>query len=123
MKALLIVGMLTMALGVVLGAFGAHGLKGKLTPEMMTVYQTAVSYHLWHGLGIIALGLLALQFPTSQGLVTAGWVMLLGLLLFSGSLYGLTLSGVKLLGAITPLGGLAFIVAWLLAAWSLLRAG
>ena len=96
-----------MALGVVLGAFGAHGLKGKLTPEMMTVYQTAVSYHLWHGLGIIALGLLALQFPTSQGLVTAGWVMLLGLLLFSGSLYGLTLSGIKLLGAITPLGGLA----------------
>ena len=123
MKALLVVGMLTMALGVVLGAFGAHGLKGKLTPEMMAVYQTAVSYHLWHGLGIIALGLLALQFPTSQGLVIAGWVMLLGLLLFSGSLYGLTLSGIKLLGAITPLGGLAFIVAWLLAAWSLLRAG
>ena len=122
MKTLLIVGAVLMALGVMLGAFGAHGLKGRLTPEMMAVYQTAVTYHMWHGLGVLILAMLSLHFPASQHLITAGWLMLAGILLFSGSLYAVSLTGIKVLGAITPLGGLAFIAAWLLGAWSLLRA-
>ena len=100
------------ALAVLLGAFGAHGLKAKLTPEMMAVYQTAVQYHMWHALGLAMVGLASLHWPNVGLLRWSGWLMVLGIVLFSGSLYALALTQIKILGAITPFGGLAFIAAW-----------
>lgn len=119
MKALIILGALMMASAVALGAFGAHGLKNKLSPEMLQVYQTGVEYHMYHALGILLIAVIAGFYPHAAGVHWAGWIMLLGVLLFSGSLYVLSLSGIRWLGAITPFGGMAFILAWLLLAYSL----
>lgn len=121
MKLLLMIGALLMATAVILGAFGAHGLKGKLTTDMMQVYQTGVEYHFYHALGILMIGLIAGYYPNISGIQWSGWVLLLGVLLFSGSLYALALSGIRWLGAITPFGGLAFIVGWLILAYTLYR--
>ncbi|MDD5036203.1 MAG: DUF423 domain-containing protein [Methylococcaceae bacterium] len=103
-------------LAVVLGAFGAHGLRGSLDEHMMEVYKTGVHYHFLHALGLGLVAVLAKQYPHSALLSGAGWSMLAGIVVFSGSLYALSLSGLKWLGMITPLGGLAFIAAWLLLA-------
>ncbi len=97
---------------VAFGAFGAHGLKTHLTPELMAVYQTAVDYHMWHALGLGLIGAWMHRIPQSQLLHWAGWIMLSGIFLFSGSLYLLAITGHKWLGMITPFGGLAFLVAW-----------
>jgi uncharacterized membrane protein YgdD (TMEM256/DUF423 family) len=113
-KLLLAVGGANAAMVVILGAFGAHALKARLTPELLAVYHTAIQYHLFHALGLLVIGLLLLWFPASAYLKWAAWFMLAGILLFSGSLYLLSVSGVRWLGAITPLGGVAFIIAWLL---------
>lgn len=113
-KLLLTIGGANATLVVILGAFGAHALKARLAPELMATYQTAIQYHLFHALGLLIIGLLVLWFPASTYLRWAGWLMLAGIVLFCGSLYLLSLSGVRWLGAITPLGGLAFIVAWVL---------
>lgn len=121
MKTFIVIGAVAMALGVVLGAFGAHGLKARLTPDLLAVYQTGVEYHLYHALGLILVGVLAVQFPHISGLKVGGWLLLAGILVFSGSLYVLAISGVRWLGAITPMGGLAFIVGWSWIAWSLAR--
>lgn len=121
MKTFIVIGAAAMALGVVLGAFGAHGLKARLTPDLLAVYQTGVEYHLYHALGLILVGILVVQFPHISGLKVGGWLLLAGILVFSGSLYVLAISGVRWLGAITPIGGLAFIVGWLWIAWSLAR--
>jgi uncharacterized membrane protein YgdD (TMEM256/DUF423 family) len=121
-KIFLVLGSVGMWLAVALGAFGAHILKKTLTPELMTVYQTAVNYHLVHALGLLAIGLLALRLPDSGALRWAGILMTAGLPLFSGSLYALSLSGIRGLGAITPLGGAAFLAAWLLLAVAVVRA-
>ncbi len=102
------------ALAVLLGAFGAHGLKAKLTPEMMAVYQTAVQYHMWHSLGLAVVGMTLLHWPDLGLLRWSGWLMGLGIILFSGSLYALALTQIKILGAITPFGGMAFIAAWVI---------
>jgi uncharacterized membrane protein YgdD (TMEM256/DUF423 family) len=96
-----------------LGAFGAHGLKAKLTAEMLAVYQTGVHYHLFHALGLLAVGLVASQIADSVWLKWSGWLMLLGIILFSGSLYVLSVSGLRWLGLVTPFGGVAFIAAWI----------
>ncbi|WP_096361183.1 DUF423 domain-containing protein [Sulfuricaulis limicola] len=96
-----------------LGAFGAHGLKAKLTADMLAVYQTAVHYHLFHALGLLAVGLVASQIADSVWLKWSGWLMLAGIILFSGSLYVLSVSGWRWLGMVTPFGGLAFIAAWI----------
>jgi uncharacterized membrane protein YgdD (TMEM256/DUF423 family) len=109
------------AAGVVLGAFGAHALKARLPPDMLAVWQTAVQYHFWHALGLVAVGIIALHLPASATLKWAGWLMVAGLVLFSGSLYALALSGARWLGAITPFGGTAWIAAWVLLAWAALR--
>jgi uncharacterized membrane protein YgdD (TMEM256/DUF423 family) len=98
-------------LSVAAGAFGAHLLRKHLSPEMLDVFQTAAHYQMVHALALIAVGLLALQRP-SRCLKVAGIGFALGILLFSGSLYALTLSGVTKLGRITPLGGVAFLVGW-----------
>lgn len=100
------------ALAVLLGAFGAHGLKAQLAPDMMAVYQIAVQYHMWHALGLAVIGLAAAHWPHLTLLRRSGWLMVLGVVLFSGSLYILALTGINALGAVTPLGGLAFIAAW-----------
>ncbi len=113
-KLLLTIGGANAALVVILGAFGAHALKARLAPEMMATYQTAIQYHLFHGVGLLIIGLLALWLPASVYLRWAGWLMLAGIVLFSGSLYLLSLGGARWLGAITPLGGTAFIAAWAL---------
>ncbi len=121
-KTFLALGGIGMLLAVALGAFGAHALKKTLTPEFMAVYETAVNYHFVHALGLLAVGLLALHLPDSGALRWAGVLMAAGLLLFSGSLYALSLSGIRWLGAITPVGGVAFLAAWLLLAVAVVRA-
>ncbi len=102
---------------VALGAFGAHALKGKLAPDLMAVYQTAVQYHFYHTLSLLAVAMLLLQFPRHSVLAASGGCFTVGLVLFCGSLYALAFSGVRWLGAITPLGGLAFMLGWLALAW------
>jgi uncharacterized membrane protein YgdD (TMEM256/DUF423 family) len=116
------IGAILMALGVMLGAFGAHGLRARLDAYWLGIYEKAVFYHFLHALGILIASTLA-----RTGTVAASWtpwvcgLMLAGILLFSGSLYVLAVSGMRWLGAITPLGGVSFIAAWLLLAWSLRR--
>jgi len=112
-KLFLILGGINAALVVMLGAFGAHGLKARMTVEMLAVYQTGVHYHLFHALGLLAVGIVALHIVDSVYLKWAGWLMLAGIILFSGSLYVLSLSGLRWLGMVTPFGGLAFIAAWI----------
>ncbi len=109
------------ALGVGLGAFGAHGLKDRLAGDMLAVLETGVRYHLVHALGLVAVGLAAFPLGTSGWLRGAGWLMLAGLVIFPGTLYALALGGPRWLGAVTPLGGTAFIIAWLLLAAAALR--
>ena len=99
-------------LAVTFGAFGAHALKGKLDSYAMGVFETAVQYHFYHSLALLAVGVIALSQPQTVMLKSSGWLFLLGIVIFSGSLYLLSLSGVRWLGAITPLGGLAFIGGW-----------
>ena len=103
------------------GAFGAHALKTKIAPEMMAVYQTAVQYHFWHGLGLLAVGALIAQRPDSGVLGVAAWLLVAGVLLFSGSLYALALTEVRGFGAVTPIGGVALLAAWAAVAWAALR--
>ena len=105
-------GALAAFFGVGLGAFGAHGLKAKLSPAFMSAFQTGVQYHLTHALGLIAIGLLVRAYPGALLIKSAGWLMLAGIILFSGSLYLLAITEFKRLGMITPFGGLAFLFAW-----------
>ncbi len=98
---------------VALGAFGAHALKQRLSAEMLAVYETAVQYHFYHTLALAAVALLAIYGVQGSLLKASGWLFIVGIVLFSGSLYAMALSGVKILGAITPLGGLCFLAAWL----------
>ena len=119
-KLFLMLGSISGALGVVLGAFGAHGLKDKLSEKMLTNYMTGVEYHFYHTFALLAVGLLALKFQS--GLLTAsGWLFVVGILIFSGSLYAMAPTGITKLGMITPIGGLAFIVGWILLAVSVIR--
>jgi uncharacterized membrane protein YgdD (TMEM256/DUF423 family) len=111
------------AAGVALGAFGAHGLRDQLTGPALGTWQTAVQYHLVHALALLVVGLwlrLDSGAPTLP-LSIAGWSFVVGVLLFSGSLYALALGGPRVLGPVTPLGGVAFIVGWLSLAWAAVR--
>lgn len=121
MKAILVTGALFCALAVIFGAFGAHALKTKLPADMMAIYQTAVQYHFIHALGLLAIGLAATQFGSNTWFTASGIAMLIGIIIFSGSLYTLSLSGIRWLGAITPIGGLGLITAWALFAIGLLK--
>ena len=114
-------GAILMLLGVLLGAFGAHALKTRLSSEMLAVYQTGVQYHLFHALGLMLIGVLR-HLQTGETLLKASaWLMGVGVVLFSGSLYGLAITGITMLGALTPVGGLFFIAAWALAVWEMIR--
>lgn len=100
-------------LAVGLGAFGAHALKHRLSADMLAVYETAVQYHFYHTFALLAAGLL-MQIGLQHGALRAAtWLFSVGIVLFSGSLYALALSGIKVLGAITPIGGLCFLAAWI----------
>jgi uncharacterized membrane protein YgdD (TMEM256/DUF423 family) len=117
-----VAGAVLMALAVGLGAFGAHGLRGRLDAYSMGIYEKAVFYHFIHGLGLLTVALLPKTGTFPQA--AAQWVcglLLAGILLFSGSLYALAVSGNRMLGAITPFGGVSFIAAWLMLAWFLMR--
>ena len=103
-------------LSVALGAFAAHALKSRLPAEMLAVFQTGVQYQFYHSLGLILVGILAQRYQGSSLLTASGLLMLAGILLFSGSLYVLSTTGIRSLGLITPIGGVAFITAWLLLA-------
>ena len=110
-KTFLLIGAVAAFLAVGFGAFGAHGLRGRLSPEMMAVFESAVRYHMYHALALL---IVALTLARIDGWLirTAGWCFVAGIVLFSGSLYVLALSGATILGAITPLGGLAFLAGW-----------
>ncbi len=116
-RTFLLIGAVAGALGVGLGAFGAHGLRGRLTPEMLGVFETGVRYHLYHALALVATASL-MGRVNGRLLAAAGWCFTAGIVLFSGSLYLLALTGVTILGAITPLGGVAFIAGWICLAYS-----
>jgi uncharacterized membrane protein YgdD (TMEM256/DUF423 family) len=106
--------------GVALGAFGAHGLREKLTPRAMEIFNTAVQYQFIHALALLALGLWAAQ-NTSVSTALPGWAFTAGIAVFSGSLYVLAVTDIKILGAITPLGGLAFLLGWAAFTWTVRR--
>lgn len=116
LKIFLIMGSLNAFLAVTLGAFGAHGLKDKLSSSMMAVYQTGVQYHMIHALGLILIAILSEKFGDNLLITWSGWMMVVGIVFFSGSLYTLSNTGIKVLGAIAPIGGLAFLIGWLLLA-------
>ena len=108
-------GAIAMAFGVALGAFGAHALKARLTPDVLAIYETGVRYHLVHGLAVFVAAWLAGEDQTRSARL-AGVLFIIGILVFSGSLYLLALTGIRGFGAITPLGGLAWIAAWTIVA-------
>ncbi len=109
-RKIIIAGTINAFLAVALGAFAAHGLKQHLSEYELRIWQTAVDYQMAHALGLILIGLLAKTLDIN--LAKPGWIMLTGIILFSGSLYILSLSGIKSLGMITPFGGMCFLIAW-----------
>lgn len=113
-KFYLSLGCINAMLVVILGAFGAHGLKARIAVENMAIFQTGVQYHFYHAIGLIFVGLIAWHIPDSPHLRWSAWLMLMGIVLFSGSLYALSITNIRWLGMITPFGGTAFILAWLL---------
>jgi uncharacterized membrane protein YgdD (TMEM256/DUF423 family) len=108
----LLVGSLIGFLGVAAGAFGAHGLRNRLSPEMLSVFETAVRYQMYHVFALLISAVVMGRAGDARLLIVAGWSFITGIVLFSGSLYALALTGMSGLGAITPLGGLAFLVGW-----------
>jgi uncharacterized membrane protein YgdD (TMEM256/DUF423 family) len=115
-KIFIILGSLNAFLAVALGAFGAHGLQSKLNEQMLATYQTGVKYHMMHALGLILIGIISRWTSDSLLINWSGWFICAGIVLFSGSLYLLSISGIRWLGAVTPLGGLSFLAGWLLLA-------
>jgi uncharacterized membrane protein YgdD (TMEM256/DUF423 family) len=115
-------GALLMALAVGMGAFGAHGLKTRLDAYSLSVYEKAAFYHFVHGLGILLVAVLArTNAITPAGQARVAWLLFIGIIIFSGSLYALAITGVRVLGAITPIGGLAFIAGWVLLVYEAVR--
>ncbi|HAB45925.1 MAG TPA: DUF423 domain-containing protein [Gammaproteobacteria bacterium] len=122
LNALMTFGALSAATSVVLGAFGAHALKGKLSISSQATFETAVHYQMTHSLGLLLVGVLMLVLGVKTPWLTAAWSFTVGIFLFSGSLYGLALLGWRWLGPVTPVGGALFIVGWLALAYGLLTA-
>ncbi|WP_449538131.1 DUF423 domain-containing protein [Ferdinandcohnia sp. Marseille-Q9671] len=114
MKLFLILGAIHAFLAVALGAFGAHGLEGKISEKYLKTWNTAVQYQMFHAIGLFIVAFLSDKLAQTNLIITAGWSLFIGILLFSGSLYVLSVTGIKVLGAITPLGGVAFLVGWVL---------
>lgn len=110
------VGCVSAGVAVALGAFGAHGLRNRLVPDMLSVFEIGVRYQMYHALALLGVALAHARWPTTA-ITVAGWLFIAGTLVFSGSLYLLALTGQRWLGAITPLGGAALIAGWLALAW------
>ena len=111
-----IAGSISAFLGVALGAFAAHGLRIKLSAEMFNIFEVGVRYHMYHALALLAVAWASSRWPGTS-ITAAGWLFLVGTIIFSGSLYLLSVTGLRWLGAITPIGGLAFLIGWILLAW------
>ena len=111
------VGAVSAGLAVALGAFAAHGLRARLSPEALQAFETGARYHMYHALALLAVAWAVTRWP-GTAVSVAGWLFIAGTLLFSGSLYLLAITGVRMLGAITPVGGFAFILGWLALAWA-----
>lgn len=120
-KLFLTTGAVAMLAAVALGAFGAHALKSHIAPDLRAVYRTGVEYHFYHALGLLIVGLAAQRLPDSNWLRASGWLMLAGIVIFSGSLYLLAVTGVRAFGAVTPIGGVAFMLAWVLFAVAVVK--
>ena len=119
----LALGAISAGISVAAGAFGAHALKARLSPDLLAVFETGARYQMYHALGLAAAAWAAARGPAAQGAATwAGWLFVLGTLLFSGSLYALALTGVRALGAVTPFGGVAFLAGWVALALAAVRA-
>jgi len=116
----IIIGALSGAIGVAAGAFGAHALKARVEPRMLEVFETGARYQMYHAIAMLAAAWIVTRFPGSLA-NASGWLFLAGTVLFSGSLYAMTLTGVRALGAITPLGGVCFIAGWVCIALAAMR--
>jgi uncharacterized membrane protein YgdD (TMEM256/DUF423 family) len=121
MKLFLILGAINGFLAVALGAFGAHGLEGKIPDKYIQTWQTGVTYQMFHAGGLFVVAFLIDKFTNVGALTVAGWLFFIGILLFSGSLYVLSVTQISVLGAITPLGGLSFLAGWLLVGYVAIR--
>ena len=110
-RTFIILGALLAFVGVALGAFAAHVLKNKIAPDLFAVFEVGVRYHMYHALGLLAVAWLSAQFPNFP-VAPAGWLFVAGIVLFSGSLYAMSFTGIKELGMITPVGGLCFLAGW-----------
>lgn len=122
MKIFVLLGAVLAGLSVAAGAFGAHALRQQLEPRMLEVFETAVRYQMYHGLGLFAVAWLYQQ-TQSQAAQVAGWAFLAGILLFSGSLYAMVFTGMRGFGAVTPIGGVAFMIGWVALAVAALKLG
>jgi uncharacterized membrane protein YgdD (TMEM256/DUF423 family) len=111
-RTFLLAGAIAGLIAVGFGAFGAHGLRGRLSPEMLAVFETGVRYHMYHALALLLVAALAGRME-GRAIVAAGWLFVAGIMLFSGSLYLLAVTGITILGAITPIGGVAFLAGWI----------
>jgi uncharacterized membrane protein YgdD (TMEM256/DUF423 family) len=114
------IGAVAAAVAVVAGAFGAHGLEARVSPDRLDTFKTGVTYHMYHALALLVVGWAASQW-TATPIVWAGYCFIAGILIFSGSLYTLVLTDTSWLGAVTPIGGVAFIAGWLLFAWGVMK--
>ena len=116
----LAIGAIAAFAGVALGAFAAHGLKSRLDPAALATFEVAVRYHMYHALALIGVAWASTRFPGAW-VSASGWLFVAGIVVFSGSLYALALTGARWLGAVTPLGGLAFLAGWLCLAWAAMK--
>jgi uncharacterized membrane protein YgdD (TMEM256/DUF423 family) len=114
------IGSISALMAVAAGAFGAHALRARLSPEYLAVFETAARYQMYHALALLAVAWATTRWPGAL-LNWAGWLLVVGTVLFSGSLYGLALTGIRWLGAITPLGGVAFLAGWLCLTLAMVR--
>ncbi len=119
-RTFLALGAISAGISVAAGAFGAHALKARLAPDLLAIFETGARYEMYHALGLVAVAWAAHRWP-GPATSGAGWLFVAGTVLFSGSLYALALSGVRALGAVTPFGGLAFLVGWALLAYAAVR--
>ena len=115
-----VAGAVAALVGVMLGAFGAHGLRDRLTPADLDIFETGVRYHMYHALGLFAVAWVASRWPSGATTI-AGWAFIVGIVVFSGSLYTLVLTGQRWLGAVTPVGGVALIAGWAALGWAVFR--
>jgi uncharacterized membrane protein YgdD (TMEM256/DUF423 family) len=115
-----VAGSLLAFFAVALGAFASHWLKPRLAPDMLAIFETGVRYHMYHALALLAVAWATSHWPESKAHV-AGWAFIFGIVVFSGSLYILSTTGIRWLGAITPIGGVGFLIGWLLLVWAVWR--